>query len=275
MSLAMGAIVAAAALQTAGTASPAPANPAATADGPSNEERIADAASLGRLLYLFDQAAWVSSDALTAAVPKDRLAGVGGYVIEMPDRQTMRVTYYRGEAAAAQAFFVADVQAGKVLRHELLATPVALTAEQARLARARDVGVDRARAREYRPCTPAPFNTVVVPSRPGGPIMVYLLTAQQDAASYPMGGNYRVIVGPDGSVLASRPYSVSCINLTAPKLPAGAKPVGFTVTHLLDPVPTELHVLASYRMRSPLIVAASAKSIWTVRGSTIAPAKVD
>ncbi len=275
MSLPMGAIIAAAALQAAATASPPPTSPAATADSPSNEQRIADAASLGRLLYLFDQAAWVSSDALVAAVPKDQLAGVGGYVIEMPDRQTMRVTYYRGEAAAAQAFFVADVRAGKVVRQELLAAPVALTAEQTRLARARDVAAERARAREYKPCTPAPFNTVVLPSRPGGPILVYLLTAQQDAATYPMGGNYRVIVGPDGSALASRPYSVSCLSLSAPKLPAGAKPVGFTVTHLLDPVPTELHVLASYRMRSPLIVAASDKSIWTVRGNTIAPAKVD
>jgi hypothetical protein len=246
-----------------------PPAPGTVPSNPSNEQRIVEAASLGRLIYTFDRAAWVSSDALTATIPKDQLAGIGGYIVEASDVQTLRVTYYRGSAAAAQAFFVADVRGGKVVRKELLATSVALTANQVALARARNVAAERARKRSYKPCTPLPFNTVVVPSRNGGPVAVYLLSAQQDAGTYPMGGNYRVIVAPDGTVLASRPYSVSCLSLTVPKLPAGAKPVGFVVNRLLDPVPTEIHVFASYSLRMPVFVATPDKRVWEVQGSKI------
>jgi hypothetical protein len=250
-----------------GTASAPPAGTAPSA--PSNEQRIAESANVGRTIYAFDRAAWISSDALTATIPEDQLTSIGGYVVEASDARMLRVTYYRGSAAGARAFFVADVRGGKVVRKELLATPVALSADQAVLARARDVAAERARERSYQPCTPSPFNTVVVPSRKGGPVAVYLLSAQQEAGTYPMGGHYRVLVAPNGAVLASRPYSVSCLNLTVPKLPAGAKPVGFMVSHLLDPVPTEIHVFASYNLRMPVFVGTPDKRVWEVQGSNI------
>ena len=273
MILAFVALISAAVIQDAGGAARAPEGPAAASSARSIEQRIADAASRGRLIHEFDRAAWVSSDALMAAVPKDQLSGVGGYVVEASEAQSLRVTYYRGSAAAAQAFFVADVRGGKVVRKELLATPISLSPDQAVLARAREVAGVRARERSYKPCTPAPFNTVVVPSRQGGPVAVYLLSAQKDAGTYPMGGNYRVIVAPDGQVLTSRPYSVSCVNLTVPKLPDGAKPVGLIVTHLLDPVPTEIHVFASYNLRMPVFVGTPDKRVWEVQGSKITLSK--
>ena len=250
-----------------------PSSLASDADpgGPSIEQRIAQSANVGRLLFAFDRAAWVSSDALTAAVSKDRLIGAGGYVVEPGDAGILRVTYYRGAAADARAFFVADVYGGKVVHQELLAQPVALTQRQSVFARAREVAADRARERAYRPCTSAPFNTVVLPSRNDGPVAVYLLTAQQDSAIYPMGGNYRVIVAPDGKVLASRPYSVGCLNTPLPKLPPGAKPVGLEVNHLLDPVPTEIHVFASYSLHMPVFVATPDRRIWQVQGDKITP----
>lgn len=248
-------------------AAPAPAAPSA-------EQRIAESASIGEWLYVFDRAAWVSADALTAAIPKAQLTAIGGYVVEVPEAQTLRVTYYRGDGESAQAFFVADVRGGKLIHQQLLTTPVALTAAQAALARARTVAAEQARARGYRPCTAAPFNTVVLPGRSGGPTAVYLLSAQTDAASYPMGGNYRVVVSAEGRVLASRPYSVSCLNLTVPKLPKGATPVGFMVSHVLDPVPTELHVFASYNLRAPLFVSTADKRVWRVEGSKIALANL-
>ena len=253
----------------------APPVPGTVPSGPSDEQRIVEAGNIGRLIYTYDRAAWVSSDALTATIPKEQLTGIGGYVVEPSDAEALRVTYYRGSATAAKAFFVADVREGKVVGKELLATSAALTANQMLLARAREAAAVRSRERSYKPCTPLPFNTVVIPSRNGGPVAVYLLSAQQDAGTYPMGGNYRVIVAPNGAVLASRPYSVSCLNLTVPKLPSGAKPVGFMVSHLLDPVPTEIHVFASYNLRMPLFVATSDKRVWEVKGSKIAlsPAK--
>lgn len=240
----------------------------------SNDELIAGAAGIGRLLYTFDRAAWVSSDALTAVIPREQLTGSGGYVVETLDARMLRVTYYRGSAAAAQAFFVADVREGKVTRHERLPRPVPLTAEQVILARAREAAATRAEELSYKPCTPLPFNTVVLPLVKDGPVAVYLMTAQQDVATFVMGGNYRIIVAPDGQVLTSRTYNVSCLNLTVPKLPAGATPVGFVVTHLLDPVPTEIHVFASYSLHMPVYVTTADKRVWLVQGSSITQSSV-
>ena len=261
-------IAAATALASAEAAEAQPESSTETG-APSDAQRIAQASSVGHLLYTFDRAAWVSTDALLAAVPKDQLSGVGGYVVESVDAETLRVTYYRGHAAAAQAIFVADVREGKVVRRQLLAQPAALTPAQSVLARAREVAAERARERGYKPCTSSPFNTVVLPSRDNGPVAVYLLSARQEAGSYPMGGNYRVVIAPDGKVLASRPYSVSCLKMALPELPAGATPVGLMVTHLLDPVPTELHVFASYSLGMNLFVGTADKRVWQVRGSEI------
>lgn len=143
------------------------ASPPAAVAAPTVEQRIAQASSIGGMLHAFDRAAWVSSDALTAAIPKEQLDALGGYVVEPVDPQILRVTYYRGALAQAQAFFVADVRDGKVVRQDVLANPIPLTAAQAVLARARDIAAQRAQERAYKPCTPGPFNTVVLPSRSG------------------------------------------------------------------------------------------------------------
>lgn len=259
--------------QGPGGTPPAPLAPGTAPTPAQIDQRRAQSSSLGRMLYEYDRAAWLSSDALTANVPREKLAAAGGYIVEQADNQSLRVTYYRGGAADAQAFFVADVRGGKVVRHEVLAQPIGLTREQAVLARAREVAAVTAQERSYRPCNSRPFNTVVLPSRNGGPTAVYLLSAQQDAETYPLGGNYRVVVGADGKVLSYRPYSVSCLNMKVPKLPAGATPVGFMINHLLDPAPTELHVFASYSLGMPLYVATPDKRVWQVKGSDITLSK--
>lgn len=153
-----------------------PGSAAENQRGPSDNYRIARSSSLGAQLHMFDRAAWVSSDALTAAVPRDRLTGIGGYVVERPDPDILRVTYYRGKVPAAEGFFVADVRAGKVVNTQLLAAPVALTSAQSQLAHARELAAETARSRAYTPCSRQPFNTVVLPPRKDGSIAVYLLT---------------------------------------------------------------------------------------------------
>jgi hypothetical protein len=57
--------------------------------------------------------------------------------------------------------------------------------------------------------------------------------------------------------------------MKVPKLPAGATPVGFMINNLLDPVPTELHVFASYSLGMPLYVATPDKRVWQVKRSDI------
>jgi len=100
-------------LQGPGGTPPAPLAPGTAPTPAQIEQRRAQSSSLGRTLYEYDRAAWLSSDALTAKIPKEKLAGTGGYIVEQIGDQLLRVTYYRGGAADVQAFFVADVRGGE------------------------------------------------------------------------------------------------------------------------------------------------------------------
>ncbi|MET0238577.1 MAG: hypothetical protein ABW184_01650 [Sphingobium sp.] len=231
--------------------------------------QIAQSGSLGLMLYTLDRAAWVTTDALLRKMPRERLTGAGGYVVELGETMALHVTYFRGTAANARAIYGADVVDGKVVRDELLAD-VPLTSRQTALAQAREVALAAVAAKGEAPCTPSPFNTVVMPTSGDRPIPVYILSAQKEAKSYPMGGHHRVIVGTDGAVLSSRPFSVACLNMEVPKLPKGSRPVGLFVNHLLDPVPTEIHVFASYTLGMPLFVGTQDKRLWQVMGKQIA-----
>ena len=97
-----------------------PTTPTAPAAPAGDARRLDQVAWLGRMLYTFDRAAWVSTDALLAKVSKDKLAGVGGYVVEPGEGEVLHVTYYMGTGDAARAFFVADVRGGKVTASTML-----------------------------------------------------------------------------------------------------------------------------------------------------------
>ncbi len=232
--------------------------------------QVATTGSIGVILFALDRAAWVATDALKAKLPKDQLAGVGGWVVERGDvNGSLIVTFYRGEGDAARAIFVADVRKDKVQSSRLTPPDTALTPNQQRLARARSVASAEATARGYRPCTAAPFNTVVVPNTdPTAPVWVYLLSAQTSTGTFPIGGHFRVVVGADGKVAGSRPFSKSCLNMTPPRGPNGEKPAGLFVSHILDPLPTEAHVFSSLSAGLPLFVGTGDR-VWTVNGRAI------
>ena len=240
----------------------------ATEDSRSEQQRLNDASIFGVMIYAFDRAAWVSTDSLMEVVPRDQLVGAGGYFIEPVDKDTLRATYFKGDAASARAFFIADVRNGKVVRHDILPEPAPLTPVQMILARAREIAKQEAGAKGYRPCTAAPFNTVVLPSVNGGPVTVYLLSPQVTNANYMMGGNYRVTIAPDGRIVGSRAFNTSCLNLKLPDRDK-EKVAGLFVNHLLDPVPTEIHVFASYSVQQPVFVLTPDKRTWQVRGRDI------
>lgn len=167
-------------------------------------QRLTGSSAYGSMIYAFDRAAWVSTDSLLDSLPKDQLAGTGGYVIEPLDRETLRATYFKGEAANVRAFFTADVKRGKVIRHKVLAEPVPLTPAQMILARAREVARHEAGMHDYRPCTPAAFNTVVLPSTDDGRVTVYLLSPQVESGHY-------IVIAPDKRTWQVRGQAITAI----------------------------------------------------------------
>jgi hypothetical protein len=224
-----------------------------------------------KLLYAYDRAAWVTTDALRAAVPKDRLTQVRGWVVEPREGGTLEATYFGLNGAVPYAVFVGTVSNGAVAAQRLVPAdaPEPLDAAGVRMAAA----LLAARSTQHRPCTPAPFNTVILPPGEDGRIQVYLLSAQTETAVIPMGGHFRLTYDADGRLVGDRPFTRACLNMPAPgsdpAQPKGAEPAALYLTHLLDPAPTEIHAFLSLTTRLPIFVGTQPNSVWRVDGTRI------
>lgn len=249
-----------------------PALPVAAQPATVDELQTAKRAGvLGRTIHAYDRAAWVASDVAVARLGRDRMTGTGGWVVEPGDGGDLAVTFYRGEPERAVATFVVVVRDGKPVSEQVPPDGTALTERQRQLASARQAAVAEAVRRKFAPCTAAPFNHVVLPSpEPAGGLHVYLLSAQVRTGVYPLGGHYRVDLGPDSRVRDARRFTKSCIDLGPPASDKG-EPAFLAVSHLLDPTPTEIHVFTSYTARLPVLVITGEHRFWQVRGDEITP----
>lgn len=241
----------------------APASPA--------EERaqLAKATERGRQLFGLARAGLLSTRDLFSRVSDPRETGIVGWVA-VPAGNAMTVTYYGEGEDGPEAVYRSQVLGNRVVSRELF--PVGkrprLTALEARMAAARAA----ATALEHKPCGTAEFNVLAVPPvSADDPIDVYHLTPQVERGSYPVGGHYRATVAADGSVSAHRGFTNSCLLVPLPDTPEGALPRPIAVTHLLDPLPTEIHVLSAMMTGRPLLVATGdPQRIWAVTGDGIA-----
>ena len=108
---------------------------------------------------------------------------------------------------------------------------------------------------------------VIFPAgKPDGAFYAYLLTPQEKAGEIPFGGHQRFeIVGV--VIKESRAFTKSC--LTMPLADEEGKcPKALTISHVLDPVPTELHVFSVYAAGLPVYVMTTANGrAWAVEVS--------
>lgn len=251
--------VAAALAQTPVVSLPAPAMQ-------TGEAVIASILTRGQLLYRFDQAASRSTDALLKDVRDPGAAGIRGWIVE-PQERALRVTYFGFSGADAIAIYEASVVEGRVSKRRLIAPAdrVPFDARRKRMIAARTAGAER-----LERCGAQPFNTVVLPPLGAdAPIDVYQLTPQIVANAWPLGRHYRLQVAADGNVTGSRAFSKSCLTLSTAGAPKGAKPAALFVTHILDAVPTEMHVFTALTSGIPLIVQTGGETRWLVSGRSI------
>ncbi len=239
----------------------------APAEASEEQARLKWIAERGRLLFDLDRAAWVATDELMAKVPGFTQSGLSGYIVER-ENDGFVVTFYGGEGDALTAAHIVRVAGGRVTSSETIepASRVTLTPLQLRLAKARTVRPGK----DVRPCTRAPFNIAIVPpTTPDSPMELYLTSPQIEKDVYPFGGHYRLTLAGDGSVASTRKFTNACLNLTRPPGAGGAEGALF-VTHLLDPVPTEMHVFMSLLVGQPVMVSTSKPfRFWVVNGESI------
>lgn len=236
----------------------------ADARAPGEAQRIAAVIARGNLIYDYDQAAWHTTDVMLEKLSRPRLEEIRGWLVA-PDGDGLSVLYYGYAGTTPYGVFRAGWRDGKVVNPTLIAADApdrALTAVEARMAQARMAAADS----NPPACVQQRFNAVVVPPpSETAPVEVYLLTPQVKAGTYPFGLHYLVTVGVDGKVVSTRSFMKSCM---AQSLPANA--AAAMVSHLLDPMPTEIHVWLSRWIGKPVYVMVSEPNqLWEVTGSDV------
>jgi len=235
------------------TPAPAPARPPEPLTRAQRAELEA-AATRGRLLGAIAQAGQVATQDMLARVSDPDGAGISGWIAE-PEGNGVAVTFYADTDAGPAAVYRANILGGRVQGRDvhLAGQRPALNPIQARMAAARaaTAGLD------HQVCGGSDFNAFVVPpATPDGPIDVYQISPQSARGRYPIGGHYKTTIAADGSVAASRGFTNACLDANVAAPAAGARPEPIAVTHLLDPLPTEVHVFLSIWTGHPLVVVA-------------------
>ena len=229
------------------------------------------AEATGLAIYNHDRAASVATDALGALGILKSDKRMRGW-ITAEQGEGVLVTFISGDVnEAPQALYRVSVsRQGEVTGPpQELKVPQALTKFESGAAAARRF----ASKYSFQPCAER-YNTVVLPadSSASPNWVVYLLPATQDALRIPLGGAYRLELDASGQqLIAERGFTRSCVVLGDPKADAKHRPVMLVTTHLVDPVPTEIHVFWNLWTGIPLdILTTSNGTIWNISKGHIA-----
>jgi hypothetical protein len=227
----------------------------------------------GRQLWLYDQAAWHATDALTEDVDLAKIENPRGYVV-IPGQsdgvlETIFVVERDGQFREFARYSVrgSEVTGGGLVEGDLPAlSPIADS-----MFRVREPALAAMSAEGYGLCSRLSPNTLTLPPDEAGTVSFYLLTSTVDSDTYPIGGHYRVDVAPDGSVVAKRRFMNTCFDLpTAPqKAPDGSQ--GHAgVSYLFGRAPSEIHVFASFQFEHGfMVIAQSSRKLWLVQDGQI------
>lgn len=246
--------------------------PAAAPPVPASDKVLVQRAlERGNLIYAYDQAAWHGTDDMRTklADPQNKL---GGWIVDGP-AGAPEIVFFDKDPQNPKAVYVGrfddkGLLSGAVVEGE----PRPLSPERRRLVAALQAAKASLAAAKTGGCKNQPFNTVVLPPEtPGGPVLVYFLTPQTDTDALPFGGHYLVEVAQDGRASRPRPFTNSCLEMPIREkgMPA---PAALGITHLLDDVPTEIHVFSSIAAGLPVMVSTKGgERLWIVEGGSIRP----
>lgn len=226
----------------------------------------------GQLIYNFDQAAWHGTDDMIATLEKigkkDLIREqLGGWVVDGTANDPEILFFDKGIPEPHAIYHVRLTDGGRrVVSSHLFSPSEDIRISPARNAMIAALGIARVAllGSPAAPCAEQPFNTIVLPAKtPDAPTTVYFLTPQTDLGNVPAGGHYRVDVSADGKAGPVHEFTKSCLSM--PTAQAKDHPKALVLTHLLDPVPTEIHVFTMFAASLPLYVSTTQNErLWAV-----------
>ncbi len=242
-------------------AAPAPSVSAA------EEAQLREVARRGALLYAYDQAAWHGTDDMVAKLP-DFESRVGGWIVDGPAEAPELVFF---DETGTRPVYVARFRDGKLIMSEVFGADAAeLGAPRRKLVAAREAALVALDKSDAKRCSKAAMNSVVLPpAAPGEPTLVYFLEPQRVMDAFPFGGHYLFPVDPSGRAGPMRSFTKTCIELSRAAVRKEEEVVALWITHLLDQVPTEIHVFSSLATGLPVSVGTRDGRNWHIDGTAI------
>jgi hypothetical protein len=240
----------------------------AAAQSREEQARLDWVAARGRLLFDVDRAAWVTTDDFRDRLSEADQQLVRGWTVERDGTGFVVVYFMAGEDNRRRALYRGRVENRRVVSRETFArgSGPELTPMQNRIAEAYRL-VSQTNARICG--NSRPNLAVIPPDSLDAPMDVYVLTPQTQAGIFPFGGHSRATFSAAGALLSQRTFTNTCLDMS--NQPEGGDPIAAVgVTHLLDPIPTEIHVFLSIWMALPVAVATrEPRRVWMVTGDRI------
>lgn len=260
--LAAGLALAAPPLAAQDAAAPKPA-PTLTA---AEEAAVQQALDLGYKLHAYDQAAWHGTDAALEDLSEADKRGIGGWIVNEVD-DGWETVFFRPVAGGGFEAAWSGIYDGETVtrRKTYAAGERPLTASEVTQVEA----VALMRQQKVERCAASRFNTVVFPTgKPDGGFYAYLLTPQEKTGAIPFGGHHRFEI-VNGAIKDRRSFTQSCLTMTtAMEEGKDGRAESLMVTHLLDPVPTEIHVFSVYAAKMPVyVLTQSNERVWVAEVS--------
>lgn len=227
------------------------------------EAALRSAEEVGALLYRHDRAAARATDSLAKVRGFKRRKDLIGWITEARGDEVVVTFLGRDKVGSLMAYYRVRVDgSGAVVgKPSVLKVPEPLTEFEAAAAQARSTAL----ASTFQSCAKT-YNTVVMPEESDPDAwVVYLLPGTTKRNIVPIGGSYRFDVNNRTGVANVQPYTKTCIQLEN-----DPKSAGLMVTHLLDPVPTDIHVFWSIWAQKPLYVATPPYgTVWSINDGKI------
>lgn len=199
------------------------------------DAELAAITNRGRMLAEYDVAAWHATDAVTALKPAQGV--LARYIARKTDAGW---TVAFGRLDEAQNEFLVVYEARQVVGSKKFTV-------QTNDPPYSDRGFDYIAAKGIQLCLKnshlekRPYNTYVLPVESGG-FYVYILPAQTDPDIYPLGGDTRFTLSPDGSEIIETRQLHKAILDVKHSASTGKKPAGGFHTHVLTDVPEDTDV---------------------------------
>jgi len=228
---------------------------------------IAEAESLGRIIYDYDIAASVATDLLVEEVG-DLNGKVTGWIVEETD-DGERVLFYRGSNGLFTPAYSVNVRSGKAISKSFTAfsDEDRTTPAQTAMIKARETGLNAG----VSGCANS-YNTVVIPDETIG-YLVYVLAAATDADVVQIGGHLRHDIDPSGErVVGFRKFTNSCFALGKRSPDGKGEIVAMIVSQVVTVYPTEIHVWASLLHKLDIYVVTGPDVLWKVSNGKITDA---